>query len=138
ELDRPCSEQAVDSALTCARRRSEAHREERSVLVHGDVHQLNALESGEGFKLVDPEGLVAEPECDLGTLMRGDPVELLGGDPRERAQRLAELTGLNPVAIWEWGVVQRLASGLHCTRIDFQPLGRDTLRAAEAVVRLTI
>jgi streptomycin 6-kinase len=29
-------------------------------LVHGDVHQLNALESDSGFKLVDPDGLLAE------------------------------------------------------------------------------
>ena len=138
ELDRPCSEQAVDGALACARRRSEAHRDERSVLVHGDIHQLNALQSGDGFKLVDPDGVLAEPECDLGSLMRGDPVELVAGDPRDRAQWLAELTGLDSMAIWEWGVLQRLASGLHCTRIDEQPLGRDTLWASEAVVDLTM
>ncbi len=39
-LDRPCSEQAIDHALDCARRREIAHDEERAVLVHGDVHQL--------------------------------------------------------------------------------------------------
>ena len=138
ELDRPCSEAAIDHALDCAHRRGQAHRDERSVLIHGDVHQLNALESGDGFKLVDPDGLLAEPECDLGTLMRGDPVELLAGDPCDRAWRLAGYSGLDPVAIWEWGVVQRLASGLHCTRIDLEPLGRDTLRTAEAVVDLTM
>lgn len=43
--------------------------------------------------MVDPDGVRAEPECDLGTLMRADPVELLLGEPRDRAQRLAELTG---------------------------------------------
>ena len=138
ELDHPNSAQAVDHALGCARRRAEAHREERSVLVHGDIHQLNALQSRDGFKLVDPDGVLAERECDLGTLMRGDPVELLTGDPRDRAWRLARLTGLDPVAVWEWGVLQRLASGLHCTRIDLQPLGRDTLRAVEAVAGVTM
>jgi streptomycin 6-kinase len=66
------------------------------------VHQLNALEAGEDFKLIDPDGVLAEAECDLGTLMRGDPVELLGGDPRQRAGRLAARTGLDPTAIWEW------------------------------------
>jgi streptomycin 6-kinase len=138
ELDHPCSETTVQHALECARQRELAHRDERSVLVHGDVHQLNALESGDGFKLVDPDGLLAEAEYDLGVLMRGDPVELLAGDPRDRVNHLVALTELDPVAIWEWGVVERLSTGLLCTRIALQPLGRDTLRAAEAVTDLTI
>ena len=81
ELDHPCSEKAVDQALALAHRREKAHRDERAVLVHGDPHQLNALQSDGGFKLVDPDGLLAEAEYDLGVLMRGDPVELLAGDP---------------------------------------------------------
>lgn len=132
-LDRPCSEQAIDYALACAHRREAAHDDERAVLVHGDVHQLNALQSGSEFKLVDPDGLLAEPECDLGTVMRGDPVELLQGDPQERARRLGALSGLDAMAIWEWGVIERVASGLHCTELDLQPLGRQTLAAADAV-----
>jgi streptomycin 6-kinase len=131
-LDRPCSERAIDDALTCARRRAAAHDDERAVLVHGDVHQLNTLQAGPVFKLIDPDGLLAEPECDLGTVMRGDPVELLQGDPRERAWRLGARMGLDATAIWEWGVIERVASGLHCTQIDLQPLGRHTLAAADA------
>jgi streptomycin 6-kinase len=138
DLDHPCSERAVDHALTFARRREEAHRDERAVLVHGDVHQLNALESDGGFKLVDPDGLLAEAEYDLGVLMRGDPVELLAGDPIDRARWLTARTGLDLVATWEWGVIERLSTGLLCTQIHLQPLGRETLRAAEAVAGLTI
>jgi len=136
ELDHPCSEKVVEHALVSARRRERAHRDEKAVLVHGDVHQLNALQSDGGFKLVDPKGLLAEAEYDLGVLMRGDPVELLAGDPFERARWLAARTGLDPVATWEWGVIERVSSGLLCTQIHFQPLGRDTLRAAEAVAGL--
>jgi streptomycin 6-kinase len=138
ELDRPCSEEAVDDAVACALRRERAHRDERSVLVHGDVHQLNALACGDGFKLVDPHGLLAEAEYDLGTLMRGDPVELVAGDPVDRARWLAARTGLDPVAVWEWGVVERVTSGLRCTSIHLQPLGRDTLRVADAVAGTTL
>ncbi len=136
ELDRPCSEKTVNHALACAVRRAQAHRDERAVLVHGDVDQLNALQNDGGFRLVDPDGLLAEAEYDLGVLMRGDPVELLGGDPVDRARWLAARTGLDLVAIWEWGVVERLSTGLLCTRIHLQPLGRDTLAAAEAVAGL--
>ena len=138
ELDHPCSVRTVDHALACALQREQAHRDESSVLVHGDAHQLNALQCGDGFKLIDPVGLLAEAEYDMGVLMRGDPVELLVGDPLHRARWLGARMDLDPVAIWEWGIVERLSSGLLCTRIELQPLGRHTLRAAEAVAGLTI
>ena len=131
ELDHPCSEQAVDYALDCAQRRVSAHDDERSVLVHGDVHQWNTLESGQGFTLIDPDGLLAEAEYDLGILMREDPVELLKGDQWERARRLGAWTGLDATAIWEWGVVERVSTGLLCTKVDLQPAGRDMLNAAD-------
>ena len=135
-LDRPCSERAVDHALACAGRRVDAHDDERAVLVHGDVHQWNALEAGRGFKLVDPDGLLAEPEYDLGILMREDPLELLDGDPQERARWLARRSGLNATAIWEWGVVERVSTGLLCTQIGLQPVGRDMLAVADRIAEL--
>lgn len=130
-VDRPCSEQAVEHALRCAERRIAAHDDERAVLVHGDVHQWNTLEAGAGFKLVDPDGLLAEAEYDLGVLMREDPVELLTGDPWQRARWLAARTGRDVTAIWEWGVVERVATGLLATRIDLQPVGRQMLAVAD-------
>src|SRR5262249_2639878 len=63
---RPCSRRAVDHALACAASRRAAFDPSRAVLVHGDVHQWNALEAPSGFKLVDPDGLWCEPEYDLG------------------------------------------------------------------------
>jgi len=59
ELGHPCTEAAVEHALACAARRIAAHDDERAVLVHGDVHQLNALQvpGRDTFKLVDPDGL---------------------------------------------------------------------------------
>lgn len=133
ELDRPCSERAVEHALACAERRGAAYDDERAVLVHGDVHEWNALQAGDGFRLVDPDGLRAEPEYDLGVLMREDPVELLDGDPMERARWLAARTGLDATAIWEWGVVERVSTGLLGTRIGLQPVARQMLAAAHAV-----
>lgn len=128
ELDRPCSERAVDHALACARRRGDAHRDETAVLVHGDVHQWNALESAGEFKLVDPDGLLAEPEYDLGIIMREDPLD---GDLEERARRLAARTGLDATAIWEWGVVERVSTGLLGTRVGLQPIAGQMLAVAD-------
>jgi len=133
ELDRPCSERAVSYALACAARRIAAHDDERAVLVHGDVHEWNALEAGGGFKLVDPDGLLAEAEYDMGIMMREDPVELMAGDPRQRARWLALRTGLDATAIWEWGVLERVSTGLLGTRIGLQPVARQMLAAADHV-----
>jgi len=132
ELDRPCNERTIEHALECATRRGDAHRDETAVLVHGDVHQWNALEAGDGFKLVDPDGLLAEPEYDLGIVMREDPLE---GDLRERAGRLAQRTGLDEQAIWEWGVVERVSTGLLGTRVGLQPVAREMLAAADHLAK---
>jgi streptomycin 6-kinase len=133
ELGRPCSERAVDHALACAARRVAAHDDERAVLVHGDVHQWNALEAGDGFKLVDPDGLLAEAEYDMGIVMREDPLELLDGDPHDRARWLARRCHLDASAIWEWGVVERMSTGLLNTKDQLQPVGRWMLAVADRV-----
>lgn len=132
-LDHPCAERTVAAALACAERRRLAHDDERAVLVHGDVHQWNALRCGDGWALVDPDGLLAEPAYDLGVLMREDPVELLAGDPWHRAHLLAERCGCDATAIWEWGVVERVSTGLLATAIDLQPEGRLMLHAADVL-----
>jgi streptomycin 6-kinase len=130
DLDRPCSERAVDHALECARRRGDAHRDETATLVHGDVHEWNALEADGGFKLVDPDGLLAEPEYDLGIIMREDPLER---NLHERARWLAHRTGLDETAIWEWGVVERVSTGLLGTRVGLQPIARQMLATADVL-----
>jgi streptomycin 6-kinase len=135
ELDRPCHERTVAHALAAAGRRIAAHDDERAVLVHGDVHQWNALRAGDGFKLVDPDGLLAEPEYDLGVLMREDPVELMRGDPWDRAHRLAARTGTDPAAIFEWGVVERVSTGLVLAGVGLATVAAQMLGAADEISR---
>lgn len=135
QLDRPCSEAVVDHALACAERRAAAHDDARAVLVHGDVHRWNTLQAADGFRLIDPDGLHAEAEYDLGVLLREDSLELLEVDPTEWARMLASRTGLDATAIWEWGVVERVSTGLLCTELEL-PDGADMLQAAAEVVGL--
>lgn len=136
-LDRPCAERTVEHAITCASRRRDAHDPDRRMLLHGDVHQWNALHAGDGFKLVDPDGLVGEPEYDLGVVLREDPDEPLAADTWATARWMADRYDLDFVAIWEWAVIERVSTGLVATEIDLQPVGRELLAFADRLAAAT-
>jgi streptomycin 6-kinase len=131
QLDRPCAERTVEHAIATAERRIAAHDDERAVLVHGDHHQWNTLQTldGNGYKVVDPDGLFAEPAYDLGIVMREDPDD---GDLEERATTLAALTGVDRTAIWEWGIVERVSTGLAGLAIGMEA-SRRMLVAADRI-----
>jgi streptomycin 6-kinase len=129
-LAEPCLRATIDDAVACAERRRLAHDDRRAVLVHGDIHDGNALVAAEGtFKLIDPNGLRAEPAADLGTILRANPD--VGDDLQVRAERLALRTGVDVTAIWEWGTVYRVIGGLHSRRVGFQPFGDQLLAHAD-------
>lgn len=136
-LDRPCSERAVAQGLAYAESRAAAFDPDACVLVHGDAHDHNTLQvpGTDAFKFVDPDGLAAEPACDLAVPMREWSAELLAGDPLElglaRCARLSALTGVEARAIWEWGVMERLSTGLLATKLTYQPEGRQMLEVAD-------
>ena len=130
QAGRPCSPATVKDALNCMNRRRAAHDDRTAVLVHGDIHEMNALQASDGtYKLIDPTGLRAEPACDLGTIVRCNPD--LGDDLRARTERLASRTGVDATAIWEWGTIHRVISGLYAYTIDFQPFGHLLLAEAD-------
>jgi len=138
-LGRPCSELAVDTALRYARLRAEAFDPTAVVLSHGDAHAWNTLavpNAPGNFKLIDPDGLIAEPAYDLSISMREWSAELLAGDPvalgRRRAAQLAELGGADEEAIWQWGLLERVSNGLLLLQIGMDRLGRECLAVADA------
>ncbi|GAA0929377.1 aminoglycoside phosphotransferase family protein [Kribbella koreensis] len=133
EAGRPCSMAAVADALECMERRRVAHDDRTAVLVHGDVHEMNALQASDGsYKLIDPTGWRAEPACDLGTIVRSNPG--LGDDLHQRTERLAARTGVDATAIWEWGTIHRVFSGVYACSIGFQPFGEQLLAEADRLV----
>lgn len=130
QTGRPCSPATVADALNCMDSRRAAHDDRTAVLVHGDIHELNALQASDGtYKLIDPAGLRAEPACDLGTIVRCNPD--LGDDLRTRTEQLASRTGVDATAIWEWGTIHRVVSGVYACSIGFQPFGNLLLAEAD-------
>jgi streptomycin 6-kinase len=157
ELARPCSERVLLRALGYARSRTAAFDLRRCVVVHGDPHPGNALAApairpvaglgtlagtgaagtgaGGRFAFIDPDGFLAEPAHDLGVVLRDWCHELLAGDARDLASRycrlLADQTGVAAAAIWEWGFLERVSTGLYILSLGEPELARPFLDTAE-------
>jgi streptomycin 6-kinase len=135
---RTCSARAADLGLRFARQRRDAFDPATAVLGHGDAHAWNTLSDPRtgGFKFVDPDGLLVERAYDLAIAIRewsaepgqSDPVE--GG--RSRCALLARLTGVDPVAIWQWGYVERLVNGLLYADVGSPDIAAQFIDVAEA------
>ena len=135
QLDRPCDERVIDTAVAFVERRVAAHDPQTAVLLHGDAHGWNTLQSpGGGYKLIDPDGVIGEPAYDLAIPMREFSGELLKGDTvalaLARCEHLSTLTGIDPAPIWEWGFVERVSTGLLNMQLS-KAGGSDFLEVAE-------
>ncbi|MCR6032293.1 phosphotransferase [Nocardioides sp. zg-579] len=144
-LGRPLAPRVRTHALACAERRAAAHDPERCVVVHGDPHPANVLRVREeragapgGFVLVDPDGFRADPAYDLGVTLREWTGRLRGPDAPQvlgrYADLLAERTGLDRTAIWEWGFLERVTTGLYVTSFGAAKVGRTFIESAERLV----
>ena len=125
ELGRPCSEAAVERALACAERRIAEYDPARAVLCHGDIHAWNTLKAETGYKLIDPDGLLAECEYDAGVILR-DPGYMFAD-----AEWAAARYGFDAMAAWEWATVERLSSALTIRHLGLEPAGTEWLAAVE-------
>nr|WP_202890034.1 aminoglycoside phosphotransferase family protein [Actinopolymorpha rutila] len=141
-LNHPCSERVVKRALTYAERRAGAFDLDRCVVAHGDPHPANTLRvltprpgAESGFVFVDPDGFLADPTYDLGVVLRDWSSQLLAGDAPALARRycalLAGHTGLDETAIWEWGFLQRVSTGLYALSFGADEMARPYLETAE-------
>ena len=140
-LDGPCHRRTRDLALDFAAERADAHTTAASVLVHADAHEHNLLvvpgrdyEPGAPCKFVDPDGLLAEPACDLAVPMRGWSAELRDAPVRlgrERCGHLANQCDVGQRAIWQWGFMERVSTGLHLLELGVEEEAREMLEVAD-------
>ncbi|MBI4641666.1 MAG: phosphotransferase [Candidatus Tectomicrobia bacterium] len=143
ELGEPCEKAIKDQALAFAEEREQAYDPTLSVLVHGDAHPWNTLRWHEEhnatthpkFKFVDPDGLFAEPACDLSISLREWGHELLAGDAlrlgKARCALLNGLTGVDEGAIWQWGFIEHVSSGLLYTQLGQKTSAHEHFSIAE-------
>ena len=146
QLGHPCSEQVVEQALVCARRRSSAFDPRRAVVVHGDAAAANAARvlaprdgTEDGFVLLDPDEFVGDRTYDLGVAMRDWCPELLDAPEPGRlhdgwCRMLAELTSTDPGAVSDWAYVERVSTGLYAMSLGAQDDALAHLRSAQVLV----
>lgn len=147
DLDRPCPATVIDQVQRFADSRAAAHGEDRAVHLHGDPHPSNALRvpaprpgADSGFVFIDPDGFAAEPAYDLGVILAGwdnratGKYYLLGGDDanavaRDLCAMLAKASGTDAQAVWEWGYLVRVATGIFALELG-AAWGQDKLDVA--------
>lgn len=136
KLKHPCPCKVIERAFSYLQSREKAANPAEFVLLHGDAHNGNTLKelSGEGFKLIDPDGIIYEKAYDLGVLMREwvdeyEPEPLKKG--KERCRYLCHLTGVSEKAIWEWGYLQTVSTAFVLLQIGQAETGRKMLHVAE-------
>lgn len=136
KLEQPCSRRVIEQAFSYLQSREDAMNPAEFVLLHGDAHGGNTLKelSGDGCKLIDPDGIIYEKAYDLGVLMR-EWVEEYEQDPlkngKERCGYLSRLTGVPEKAIWEWGYLQTVSTAFVLLQIGQEETGRKMLHVAE-------
>lgn len=146
QLPEAVSDDVLDYALACARRRSSALDERQCVWLHGDAAPVNTLKvsreragAATGFVFVDPSSFIGDPAYDAGVALRDwCPQLLAAAHPyallQTYADTLSSVTGIDPVAIWEWGFLERVSTGLYCLSLGDADRARPFLGTASTLV----
>lgn len=84
------------------------------VVLHGDLHHYNILSSGDGWKAIDPQGVIGEPIYETGAFLR-NPLDLTDHpDPLGLTERriaiLSEMLGFDRRRILMWAIAQSVLS----------------------------
>ena len=86
-----------------------------NVLLHGDFHHYNILESGHGWVIIDPKGVIGPAEYEAGPLLMNPLGSVPGGDnPEVRTGRriaiLAERLGFERERLRLWALAHAVLS----------------------------
>lgn len=137
----PCAQAVIDTALMYCRERAITWRPQNAILAHGDPHPANILAVPETnptqFKFIDPDGLAIEPAYDLGVVLRAWHDGIAGRHAhdiaRAHARYLTTRTQVPTEAIWQWGYIERVSTGLHLLEIGETEAGQAYLTVADAI-----
>ena len=87
----------------------------QQLVLHGDLHHYNILRSGDGWKLIDPKGMVGEPAFEVASMLL-NPYGSLGQHPdlrgltRRRLDQWSELLGIDRARLVRYAVAFSVVS----------------------------
>jgi len=86
-------------------------------LLHGDLHHENIIQSGDGWVVIDPQGVVGELACEVTAFIRNPIPELLQHDNakniiRDRINLFSDFLGVDSKRIVGWSFVQAIICGM--------------------------
>jgi streptomycin 6-kinase len=91
----------------------ELFREEPLYLIHGDCHHYNILSDGDGWRIIDPKGVIGMREYEVAPFMLNPVYQPRPDFKRETLRRLdifSEHLGLDRQRLWAWTVAHSLLS----------------------------
>ncbi len=99
---------------------------EPSVVLHGDFHHYNLLRAGDGWKVIDPKGIIGPRGYEVGPLLLNPLGSFLHGlaakqISEQRFAILAEQLGMERSHIRGWGIAHAALSA--CWDLDAQGRG---------------
>ena len=89
----------------------------KQILLHGDLHHENILSCHDGFKAIDPKGILGEPLYEVGAFIR-NPYPDIATNPnlkkilKHRAMSFAHLLKASELRIVQWSFVQAMLSAI--------------------------
>lgn len=91
------------------------------VLLHGDLHHHNILRAPDGWRAIDPQGVIGEPACEVGAFMRNPLGRVLEMSPAQLGRRLdilAERLGEDRARLKGWSYAQAMLANCWSTDDD--------------------
>ncbi len=85
---------------------------EHALVLHGDLHHGNVLQSARGWLAIDPKGVVGERGFELAVLLCNPDVEADGHDSAllARAQQMAAVAGVDRRRLVQWAAARSALS----------------------------
>lgn len=126
-LDGPAAQGLPSSLLGRAHtlRESLLAGADKPVLLHGDLHPMNILSDGAGWRAIDPKGIVGEPAFDCAAFLINRPSTF-----REDLDMFARTLKIERARIEGWAFVYALLSAVW-TLEDHDVLDRSAIAFAE-------
>jgi streptomycin 6-kinase len=112
----------------------------QDVLLHGDLHHDNILNSDSSWKVIDPHGYIGDPAAEVGVMIR-NPIDCFPTDKplkkiiERRLKILSEMLPFDPKKIQAWAFCLTILSAAW----DFEGYGRipkETIKIALVVDKI--